>query len=484
VGVLDIGSNSIRLVVFEDAGRVPLPIFNEKVLCGLGSEINITGNLSVKGSVSAVANIERFIELVSKMDLAHFQIIATAAVRDAKNGMDFVNNLERKFHIPIKILTGQLEAELSALGVVSAFPKLNGVVGDLGGGSLELVNVIQGQIKGQVSLPLGTLRLDHPSSLNGKEITKIISNELSHVPWLKQLKGRSIYAVGGAWRNLARLHMYSVNYPLHIIHGYKILDQAAAPFLKKILKSSSGELGEMKGVSKKRINETSISALILERILNLGKGSDIIFSAFGLREGCLFDRLPFAEKEKDPLIISCTKVAGALSRVTMDPTELENWLMQFFMELGAPDKRLLKAICVLRDCAWMDHPSYRGEQAFLRVLRLPAVGLTHEERVFMGLVVLARYNGNLRIPVIKEWSGFISRQRMDLALKVGLVIRLGITLCAGLAGVLENIKINKSSNRIVIFHPSEMESVKGYAVARRMEHISKLFRCFVILEPY
>jgi len=144
----------------------------------------------------------------------------------------------------------------------------------------------------------------------------------------------------------------------------------------------------------------------------------------------------------------------------------------------------LKAICILCDSAWVDLPSSRGEQAFLRVLRLPAVGLTHEERVFMALVVLARYNGNLRISSTKEWSSLVSRQRMDLALKIGLVIRLGITLCAGLVGVLENIKMNKSSNGIVIFYPPEMKLVTGYAVARRMEHISKSFRCSVILEPY
>ena len=481
MGVLDIGSNSIRLVVYEGSGRVPIPLFNEKVLCALGAEIHQTGSLSEAGCSLAVVNIARFTELARQMQLSSFQVIATAALRDARNGATFVKKLTDQFGFPIKILSGQAEAKLSALGAISAFPKLDGIVADLGGGSLELINVREGDIRNQISLPLGVLRFEPLTETSRWDIQQIIDDNLLKVPWLSCFNRKSLFAVGGAWRNLARMHMHSIRYPLHIIHGYRIMGGPARTFLNNISTSQIIKLKKMGGISKKRINGVPVSALILKTMLELCESKNIIFSAFGLREGCVYDRLSIKEQNQDPLIISCKKIAFNSQRFSLTDSELENWLLPLFTQIDFDDKRLLKAICILSDFAWVNHPSYRGEQAFLKVLRIPSVGLNHEDRVFMALAVLARYNGNINIPVAEHWRSTISVQRAHLALKIGVVIRLGVTLCAGLSGILKKIQLVKSQDGIEITYPPEMESVSGYAVSRRIEQLEKTLNCKVTL---
>ena len=216
-------------------------------------------------------------------------------------------------------------------------------------------------------------------------------------------------------------------------------------------------------------------------MLELGENKNIIFSAFGLREGCVYDRLSVEEQKQDPLIISCKKIASNSQRFTLTDSELEGWVLPLFTQIDLDDKRLLKAICILSDFAWVNHPSYRGEQAFLKVLRIPSVGLTHEDRVFMALAVLARYNGNINIPVAEHWRSTISTQRADLAVKIGVVIRLGLTLCAGLDGILKKIQLSKSQDGIEMTYPPELESINGYAISRRIEQLEKTFYCPVIL---
>ena len=221
-GVLDIGSNSIRLVVFRGNGVAPLPEFNEKALCGLGNEIQKTGKLSKTGRVSAIENIARFAKIIEKMNLRQLHVIATAAVREAADGKQFVAELEQLFNFSVKILSGKEEAYFSALGVISTFAKSKGLVCDLGGGSLELVKIDNGRAYECASLPIGSLRFDEINEFSRSKILSLIDEQLDSVKWLQDVTPNSIYAIGGAWRSLARLHMEFANYDLKVIHGYSV----------------------------------------------------------------------------------------------------------------------------------------------------------------------------------------------------------------------------------------------------------------------
>jgi len=482
VGVLDIGSNSIRLVIFRGVDRVPIPVFNEKVLCKLGEDLEKTGRLSEVGCRIAIDNIARFTKLVKRMNLLKLHVLATAALREAVNGSEFAGELERRFNFQINILSGESEATLSALGVLSAFPNLDGVIADLGGGSLELINVENGKIQNQISLPLGSLRLQTLNDCNPSSLMLMIQGELSRVSWISKFKKRPVFAVGGSWRNLARMHMSADKYPLRIIHGYKIASPSFVLFLEKITRSSLEELKAMGGVSKERINEVTVSATILKSLLELGKSNCIIFSAFGIREGFIFKNLSSEGQKKDPLLINCKKIASSTRRFTLTSNELENWALPLFKNLDEHNRRLLKAACILSDFAWADHPSYRARQAFLRILRFPAIGLTHDDKVFLALAILVRYEGNLTDLELEKWNELIPLDRLHTALKIGAAIRLGITLSAGLDGLLQQIEMVKRKKIIVIRYTPEVISMSRETIAHKVENLSKHFHCSVELQ--
>lgn len=483
VGVLDIGSNSVRLVVFAGDRRMPIPIFNEKALCGLGADLKETGRLSETGRISAIVNIARFIEIAREMELARLDILATAAVRDAENGPDFVRDLEHRFGLEIQVLPGDEEARLSALGVVSAFPGADGVVGDLGGGSLELVDIDGGEPCRYSTMPLGSLRFGELSERNGTAVSTEVDRHLRALSWLDRLNGRPLYAVGGAWRSLARLHMIDRDYPLHVVHGYNIAAESAVEYLDRLSGMSKKQLSSVAGLSRRRTSDITLSSLILSRVLRLGGASHLVFSAFGLREGCLFDRLPEADRSQDPLLASCMEIAGKSRRFPEAARAVEHWVKGFLPDQPARDARLLTAVSILSDLAWAEHPSYRGEHAFLQVLRLPVVGLNHEDRVFVALAILARYTGHMDRPVAESVSGLIAPERRDLALLIGRSLRLGLTLSGGMARLLGQTEVRTSADRICIAYPPEMAAVHGDAVGRRADDLAQILGKPVIVLP-
>jgi exopolyphosphatase/guanosine-5'-triphosphate,3'-diphosphate pyrophosphatase len=483
VGVLDIGSNSVRLVVFEGGRRMPIPIFNEKALCALGADLRETGRLSETGRISAIANIGRFTEIAREMELSRLDVLATAAVREAENGDDFVQYLQRRLGLQVQVLSGDEEARLSAQGVLSAFPDADGVMGDLGGGSLEMVDISAGDLSHQATMPLGPLRFSALTNRNRADLEALIDGHLRKIDWLDRLSERPIYAVGGAWRSLARAHMADNKYPLEVIHGYEIDGEEALDYLDQVSGVQKNQIPTIPGVAVRRSASVSMAALILSRVMRLGRASGLKFSAFGLREGCLYDQLPQNEKSQDPLLASCSMIAGKSGRFPLAPELVEQWIRGFLPDLSARDARLVSAIAILSDLAWAEHPRYRGEHAFLKVLRLPVVGISHEERVFVALVVLARYTGATKLRGAAAAAGLIPAERRGTALKIGLALRLGLTLCAGVGRMLAKFEVQPNYDWVSIVYPSDMVAVHGEAVGRRMNELSQALGMPVVIEP-
>lgn len=483
VGVLDIGSNSVRLVVFEGGRRMPIPIFNEKALCALGADLRETGRLSETGRVSAIVNIGRFTEIAREMELSRLDVLATAAVREAENGADFVQDLQRRFGLQVQVLSGDEEARLSAQGVLSAFPGADGVMGDLGGGSLEMVDISAGELSHHATMPLGPLRLGALSNRNRADLEARIDGHLGKLDWLDRLYERPIYAVGGAWRSLARAHMADNKYPLEVIHGYEIDGEQALDYLDQVSGARKNQLQAIPGVATRRSASVSMAALILSRVMRLGRASGLKFSAFGLREGCLYDQLPQNEKSLDPLLASCSIIAGKSGRFPLAPELVERWIRGFLPELSARDARLVSAVSILSDLAWAEHPRYRGEHAFLKVLRLPVVGISHEDRVFVALAVLARYTGATKLQGAAAAAGLISPERRRTAAKIGLALRLGLTLCGGVGRMLAKVEVRANYDWVSIVYPSDMDAAHGEAVGRRMNELSQALDMPVVMQP-
>ncbi len=473
VGVIDIGSNSIRLVVYTDQGRVHQPIFNEKVLCGLGRGIDRTNRLPEDGVQLAIQNLVRFSALSKAMNVRRLRVVATAAVREAENGPDFVSAIRKKAGLRIEVLDGEEEARLSGLGVVSGMPDADGFMGDLGGGSLELVAIRNTKLGRHTTLPFGALRLREIADRGRSALRDHLDKHLEPLDWLSEAKGRSFYAVGGAWRALARLHMAHVNYPLKVIHGYELTRDRAEDFLDLIAGLSRESLERIGRVPRKRLEVLPFAALVLHRVLQRTKPSRLVFTALGLREGCLYDEMPAALRRIDPLIAACDEMASANARFPVEGRDLLKWTAPLFTKSAATQERLRLAACLLGDIAWSEHPDYRGEIAYERTLHMPLTGLDHRARAFIALAVYTRYTGSPEGEITRAAWQLLHEDDLRDAYRLGLAMRLAFTLSGGAPQMLRNVRLERKGSDLRLLLKPRAAAALGEAVERRFQALAE-----------
>lgn len=479
VAVIDIGSNSIRLVVYDSADRAALPIFNEKVLCGLGRDLDRTGMLPDEAVVNSIATLRRFVSLAEYMGSAWIDMLATAAVREAKNGPEFVDAVEAACGRRMRVLTGQQEAEYSALGLLSGTPDADGILGDLGGGSVELVNVRQGALGEQATLPIGPIRFGKKELSNPSKVAGKVDEALKTVPWLAEGKGRTFYAVGGAWRSVARLHMIRTDYPMHIIHHYSIPYGKAVDFLDFVSHLSVDTLSKVKGISKRRVDTLAYAGMLLHRILLRIKPDRVMLSAYGLREGSLYARLTPEQQQEDPLLAACRRTALPRYENAVTGDRLNEWLGPAFPEASKAEARLRHAACLMADIGRGEHPDYRGEHALMRVMRLPFVGTEHEERAFMALAVAARHSQpSDDVSAMATIKLLLNDEQMARARAIGLGIRLAYTLSGGVTDVLDRFVLRRIDEGLVLEVTDDVgQSLFGEVVERRLNTLAKTMNC-------
>jgi exopolyphosphatase/guanosine-5'-triphosphate,3'-diphosphate pyrophosphatase len=472
VAVVDIGSNSIRLVVFDGLRRAPLPVFNERVLCGLGKGLEDRGELNPEGVELALINLYRFSRLAEAMGTERVSLLATAAVREASNGREFVERVEADTGRKVTILNGEDEARLAALGVVCGAPGADGFMGDLGGGSLELVELDKGRVGRMATLPLGPLRLQHLGN-DEEGLKAFINAELDRLSWLNEISGKTFYPVGGAWRSLARIEMEQQQYPLHVIHGFGLARRDALEMARIISRLGPRSLARIPGVSRRRLETLPIAALLIQRLLKRIPVDRLTFSAFGLREGYLYDLLPQSEQERDPLLVAASDMAESNGRFGDLGHALMLWTDPIFPDEDPPSRRLRLAACHLSDVAWRDHPDYRSEQALFRLLRLPLLAVNHAERAFMAYTVYMRYGGSRDLPDAGRARQLVSDTEQRRAEILGAALRLAYTLSGGTQEVLSGSQLTLTENKLSLSVPQDGSMPSGDVVERRFNRLVK-----------
>ena len=480
VAVIDIGSNSVRLVVYESMKRSLVTIFNEKTLCGLGREVQTTGLLAADAVAKALTALRRFRALCRVMKVGRVHAIATAACRDASNGPEFIAAAEKLCGVHIEILPGPREAQLSALGVISGIHKPDGIVGDLGGGSLELVDVQGNRVRRGVTLPLGSLALQDSSQKSLKRAERIVKNGLADVAQLKAGAGRTFYAVGGTWRALARIHIVQSGYPLHVMHGYTIPAADALDFARRLRRLAAANiLADIEVVADARRPLLVYAALVLEYIIRVARPKTIVFSTFGVREGLLYEMLPQAERAKDGLICAAQTLNGLLSRSARHAEELIGWTDRFIriakLSETDEDRRLRHAACLLSDIGWRVHPDYRGEQTLNLVTNGNFGSVSHQGRAFIALSVFYRYAG---LSEQNEPPSFvhdlISPAMVERARILGAAFRVAHLISAARPGVLPATHFRSKGRRLLLVFEHRMGDLVADRVGGRFKQLCRL----------
>ncbi len=477
VAIVDIGSNSVRLVAYEVLSRALTPIFNEKVLCGLGKGVATTGLLAQDAIEKAIAALRCFRVLCRNMRITDIQVLATAATRDAANGPGFLALAREAIGTDIALIGGLREAELSAKGVISGFYMPDGIVGDLGGGSLELIDVKGPRIGAGISLPIGGLALSDLSKESPKRAVKIVRDALADAMPLKALKGRTFYAVGGTWRALAKLHMSQRGYPLAVMQGYVIPGSDPDIFAGLIERPSSEPAVSLASVSSARRPLLSYGAVILDEIIRQGKPKDVVVSTLGVREGMLFERLSADQQQADPLLIAAGELNVLRSRSPEHGKDLCVWsdeiLASAQVEESVEQRRLRHAACLLSDTSWRAHPDYRSAQAFNMIANAAFVGIDHPGRAFLALAINYRYEGIDR-EVSPQLRALVSPIMAERARLIGAMMRVAFQLSAAMGAVLPGLPLRCSKSRAVLLMQPELADLVSVRLQNRFKQLARL----------
>ncbi len=455
--IIDIGSNSVRLVVYAGPRRVPYILFNEKVMAGLGAGLAETGAIRSDAADRALGALRRFKLLIDRLGGARTKVVATAAVRDAGNGPDFVARV-KDLGLPCKVLAAEEEATLAGLGVVSAIPAANGIVGDLGGGSLELISVNKGCTSLPHSVPVGVLRLTEDSRSAQKELRRSIG--VSSLPDLGH--GRSFYMVGGSWRALAKLDMIATNHPLPIIPQYRI-EPGRVAYLGKLARSAGPEAEKL--IGRARLATLPAAAMFLEVIVEELRPSELIASSFGIREGLLYSTLSPDERRRDPLIEAVRELSSAEAGSKGHGDALHAWLQEAFED--APELRRLRlAACLLMDAARRTASPFQADRTVEMALHGAWMGVDAADRVMMAQALSTSFGRN-SLP-----NAGLAQLAEPCALKRakqwGLAMRAGERLSAGIPAVLRRTKLTVAGPKLELRVPPTDQDLVNETVLRRV----------------
>lgn len=452
VAAIDIGSNSVRLVLYRLEGRAIWTVFNEKVLAGLGRDLAETGRLSVEGAAQALTALKRFAAVIEGVQPAHTFVAATAAVRDAVDGQTFCDRVAAATGLKIRILSGEEEARYAALGVLAGIPCADGMVGDLGGSSLELVRLADGQPARGVTLPLGPFALADANGFDPDRLRETIAGRLQPIG---DARADTLYAVGGAWRSLAQVHMEITGYPLRVVHQYEIDAAELMNTARLIARSSKASLEKWPGLSRKRADNLPYAALVLEGLIERLGLKRIVLSAWGVREGLLYEALESEVAAIDPLLAGCSALGARQGISPALPGTLLGWITPLLAALPpvfgrARDGLLADAACRLADLGARLHPDHRVELAFNQVLRAPIPGQNHAERAYLAAAVGARYGGGGATPEPRTVARLLNEDQRQGARILGLAIRLACDLSGRSPQLLVNARARVSAGALIL----------------------------------
>lgn len=475
IAVIDVGSNSVRLVHFRVEGRSLWPIFNEKVMAGLGRGVHETGKLHPEGREIALRALKRFQRLLDAKGVSDRHVVATAAVRNASDGPDFIEAVAERTGLTVRVLSGEDEARLSATGVGAGIPDAQGLMGDLGGSSLELTVMNDGLPGRGVSTALGPQEMLGDGEMDEPALIASIDAVLGATGQLTG-QGSAFYAVGGAWRALGQLAFARFGYPLNVVHEFSLNARQTDELVRLATRLSPASLRGTPGVSTRRVATLPYAALLLRRIMQLGNFKRLVFSAFGVREGVLASGLPPALLAQDPLIAGAEAMALPNAPTPDFGRALARWLVPAFGALetafsAARDRVLHEAATRLTDLGARHHPDHRADLARDSVLYAPFAGVTHAERVFLAAAIHYRYAGKRGVLEDNPIFHLISENQHSLAQMLGLSLRLGAKLSGRSPALLDRYALSVDANVIRL---EVDESVRDLYVERSVSLLDQL----------
>ena len=475
LGVVDVGSNSVRLVVFDGAARSPAYFFNEKILCGLGAGVAESGRLDPEGRARALAALKRFALLAENMEATPLYAVATAAVREAADGADFVAEVARSCGLRLNVASGEEEARLSAQGVLLGWPGASGLMCDIGGASMELAEIGSGAVGQAASSALGPLKLAPFGT--GARLQEEIANRVAALRARFPGAYETLFLVGGSWRAIARIDMERRAYPLKVLHEYAMAPEALLETAAWIGTREVAALRALTGASPERMRLVPVAARVLQELIRRFAPERIAVSSYGIREGLLYEQMPRRLRKRDPLIEACLFMERASARNPGFGKVLYDFLRPIYKREDRARKRLIKAACLLHDVTWRAHPDYRAEVCFDSATRANLGGLDHAGRVFLGVALLNRYKNSGVGAGFENVLSLLDADTRREAEVLGKAMRFGAMLSGAARPMRCTLKLHRRERVLELrLHPAAQD-LFGEVVQARFESLARALGC-------
>ncbi len=476
VGVVDVGSNSVRMVVFDGAARSPAYFYNEKVMCGLGQGLAETGRLNPRGRERALSALRRFALLAEGMDMAPLTVVATAAVREAEDGEDFREQVLRETGLRLWVINGAEEARLSAQGVLLGWPDAKGIVSDIGGSSMELAEVGGGKVGARATSALGPFRLQQLEGGPKARRARIVS-VLGEMKKLFPAKHPRLYLVGGSWRVIARLDMERRAYPLTVLHEYRMMPEQILETLDWIAASDLPLLRVRTGTSQERMELVPLASEVLRGMIEVLEPREVDVSAYGIREGLLYEQMPDRLRARDPLIEAARMAEFTSARMPGFGKKLFGFLEPLFQDADPERMRLIRAACLLHDTAWRAHPDYRAEVCFDNATRANLGGLDHPGRVFLGLALLHRYKNSRAGSRLEPLFRLLTDEQIRDAEVLGKAMRFGAMFAVADPQLAGTLKLRPKKKELELALTPLGEGLLGEVARARFNSLATALKC-------
>lgn len=472
VGIVDVGSNSVRLVIFDGAARSPAYFYNEKIMCALGAGLSETGRLNAKGRARALAALERFQAVAAQVCEEPLTAVATAAVREAEDGPEFCAEVEAKTGLKIHVIDGQEEARLSAQGVLLGWPGSYGLVCDIGGSSMELAEIRDGNVGRCVTSQLGPLKL---KDINGgaKQRAKFIRQTVKELHGTMGEQRDRLFLVGGSWRAIARFDMDRQGYPLHLLHEYRMTAKDVRKTVKYIAEQNAEDLRQRCDISLQRMSLVPLASEVLQEVVDCFDPHDVAISSYGIREGLLYEQMPEALRQRDPLIEACRFAEAKDARLPGFGRNLFEFVLPLFPNVDNERRRLIKAACLLHDVSWRAHPDFRPDTCFDYVARSNLGGLTHIERIFLGLALLHRYKNKRTKSRFVDLFNLLPDHAQRDAEILGKAMRFGAMLWMETGCDLGKFSYDQNAANISLKLPNSAKALYGEVAQARLMALSE-----------
>ena len=483
IGIIDIGSNSVRFVVYELFGANFTPVYNEKILAGLGRSLRLTGRLDPDGIVLARQALLRFKILCSSHELNTVLIGATAALREAEDAQDFIKDIYKETGFEIQPLSGEQEADVSAMGLIAAQPRAKGIAADLGGASLEIMQVGDKKISGAKSFPIG------PFQILGRDLTQdaaydlatlrpLIQSHLKEAPQYVGGETDALYLIGGAWRNLFAVHQRKTRYPLKTMQAYSLDHDAARDLAQWAYGEGRRDLLTWPGVNRRRAETLPYSGLLLDELLKKYQPKSVIISTTGLREGLIYRSLSDDLKARDALFDGCRDLARGNLQSQFFAQPLYQFLAQAETAFPkawstADEDRLRRAACYLAGMGKGLHPDYKAALVFEHVLYAPLVGLSHKERAYLAVMLYASYTRKDRAPNQDAVDHLLTASEQLAARIYGTAIRLAVVASGHSADLLAELNLSHAGGTLTLSASEAYKSLMSERVKLRLDQLCK-----------